>query len=163
GFKQDDELDEGIKLVHDKIGAVIQHIDYIQSTRQSDLKKIDTSELDDPSEPIVRGKVFKKLYKSFIEVACKPIDDDQEYEMAILSKLGISPQILKFYGHSTVNNLKVMILEWVELGNLRQLYEKHEISWARKIQIAKDILLGLLFLRTVNIFHRDVRCENVFV
>ncbi|KAF0537275.1 kinase-like protein [Gigaspora margarita] len=126
-------------------------------------KKIDTSELDDPKKPIIRGKVFKKMYKSLIEVACKPIDGQNKNEMAILGKLGLSPQILKFHGHSTVNNSPVMILEWAELGNLKDLYEKHDIPWTRKIQIAKDILLGLLFLRTENVFHHDVRCENVFV
>ncbi|CAG8835519.1 23277_t:CDS:2, partial [Gigaspora margarita] len=75
----------------------------------------------------------------------------------------LSPQILKFYGHSEVNNRQVMIIEWAERGNLKELYEKHDIPWRRKIQIAKEILLGLLFLRTVNVFHHDVRCENVFV
>ncbi|RIB15470.1 hypothetical protein C2G38_1578895 [Gigaspora rosea] len=135
----------------------------MQSTKLGDAKKIDPNELDDPKEPIVRGRVFKKMYKSFIDVACKPIDGQNENEMAILGKLGLSHQILKFYGHSTVNSSQVMILEWEELGNLRELYEKHDIPWTRKIKIAKNILLGLLFLRAVNVFHCDVRCENVFV
>ncbi|RIB15467.1 kinase-like domain-containing protein [Gigaspora rosea] len=135
----------------------------MQLTKQDDAKKIDPSELSEPIKSIIRGgKVFKKLYKS-TEVACKPNDGPNKNVMAILGKLGLSPQILKFYGHSTVNNLQVMILEWAELGNLRELYEKHDIPWTRKIDIAKNILLGLLFLRTVNIFHQDVRCENVFV
>ncbi|KAF0537286.1 kinase-like protein [Gigaspora margarita] len=161
GFKQvDDKLDEGVR---DKINAVAQRIDFMQSTQLGDTKKIDARELDDPKKPVVRGKVFKKMYKSFIDVACKPIDGQNENEMAILGKLGLSSQILKFYGHSVVNNSQVMILEWAELGNLRELYEKYDIPWTRKIKIAGNILLGLLFLRTVNVFHHDVRCENVFV
>ncbi|CAG8807691.1 29040_t:CDS:2, partial [Gigaspora margarita] len=73
--------------------------------------------------------------------------------MAILGKLGLSPQILKFYGHSEVNNSQVMIIEWAERGNLRGLYEK-------KMQIANDICLSFLFSRSENVFHHGVRCEN---
>ncbi|KAF0345692.1 kinase-like protein [Gigaspora margarita] len=112
----------------------------------------------------------------------KPIDGQNESELALLGKLGLSPQIIKFYGHSLINNSKVMIFERAERGNLRELYKKHDILWTKKIQVARDIqstlsipnpwvwqkkkfttvLLNLLFfLCTVNVFH--VRCENVFV
>ncbi|CAG8771954.1 26143_t:CDS:10 [Gigaspora margarita] len=145
GFKQaDDKLRDDFKHACDKIDAVTQHIDFMQSTKQGDEKNI-----IDPVD------------KSTIEIACKHINGQKENEMAILRKLGLSPQILKLYGHSVVNNLQVMILEWVELGNLRELYDKHDVLWTRKIKIAKDILLGLLFLRTVNVFHHDIRDLSV--
>ncbi|KAF0485900.1 kinase-like protein [Gigaspora margarita] len=150
----------------DKIDAVTQYIDFMQSTKQGDEKNnINPDEFDDPKKQMIRETIFKKLYKSTIEVACKPIsfDSQNENQMAILRKLNLSPQILKFYGHSVVNNSQVMIIEWAELGNLREYYDEHDITWTRKIKIAKDILIGLLFLRTVNVFHYDVRCENVFV
>ncbi|KAF0495991.1 kinase-like protein [Gigaspora margarita] len=75
----------------------------------------------------------------------------------------LDDKLNEFYEHSRVNSSKLMNIEWAERRNLREVYEKHDIPWTRKIQIAKDILLGLLFLRTVNVFHHDVRCENVFV
>ncbi|RIB29974.1 kinase-like domain-containing protein [Gigaspora rosea] len=56
-----------------------------------------------------------------------------------------------------------MIFEWAERGNLRELYEKYDIPWTRKIQISRDIRLGLLFLYSKCVFHRNLRCENVFV
>ncbi|KAF0542503.1 kinase-like protein [Gigaspora margarita] len=163
GFKQADKLDYAFKQISDKIDAVVQHIDFMQVTKQDNANKIDANELSDPVTQTNRGRVFKKLYKSTIEVACKPLVYQNEIDLAILGKLGLSPQILKFYGQSIVNSSNVIIIEWAELGNLRELYEKCDIPWTRKIQIAKDILLGLLFLRTVNIFHHDIRCENVFV
>ncbi|CAG8667644.1 38742_t:CDS:2 [Gigaspora margarita] len=158
-----DKVDESFKQVSDQIDAVAQRIIYMQTTRQGDANKIDSSELSDPQTQKNQGRVFKKIYKSFIEVACKPIDGQNEAELAIIRKLGLSPQILKFYGHSEINNTRVMIFEWAEQGSLKELYEKYDIPWTRKIQIAKDIVLGLLFLRTVNVFHHDLRCENVFV
>ncbi|CAG8503464.1 6258_t:CDS:2 [Gigaspora margarita] len=151
GFKQaDDKLRDEFKQSCDKIDAVTQYIDFMQSTKQD--------ELDDPKKQINRENLIKKLYKSTIEVACKliPIDGPNETRMAIFSKLNLSPQILKFYGHSVVNSSRVLIIEWAELGNLREHYDEHNITWTRKIKIAKDILLGLLFLRTVNVFHYDV-------
>ncbi|KAF0485895.1 kinase-like protein [Gigaspora margarita] len=166
GFNQADDKLGGFKQVCDKIDLVAQHIDYMQLTKQGDEKNyIDPSELSEPIKQNFRCIIFKTLYKSTIEVACKSIFiyGQNEYEMSILRKLSLSPQILKFYGHSVVDSYQVMILEWAELGNLKELYDKHDIPWTRKIQIAKDILLGLLFLRTVNVFHQDVRCENVFV
>ncbi|RIB18810.1 kinase-like domain-containing protein [Gigaspora rosea] len=111
----------------------------------------------------MKGSVIKKIYKSAIEVACKPIRGQNENELAILGKLGQSPRILYFYGQSYVNNSHVMVSEWAERGNLRELYDNFDIPWTRKIQIAKDIFQGITFLRTVNIFHHDIRCENVFV
>ncbi|CAG8744614.1 42086_t:CDS:2 [Gigaspora margarita] len=164
GFNQADDKLGGFKQVCDKIDLVAQHIDYMQLTKQGDEKNyIDPSELSEPIKQNFSCIIFKMLYKSTIEVACELIDGQNENHMAILRKLSLSPQILKFYGHSVVNNYQVMILEWAELGNLKEFYDKYDISWTRKIQIAKDILLGLLFLRTVNVFHNDVRCENVFV
>ncbi|KAF0485901.1 kinase-like protein [Gigaspora margarita] len=167
GFKQaDDKLRDDFKQACDKIDAVTQYIDFMQLTKQDDEKNnINPDEFDDPKKQINRENLIKKLYKSTIEVACKPIsfDSQNENQMAILRKLNLSPQILKFYGHSVVNNSQVMIIEWAELGNLREYFDEHDITWTRKIKIAKDILLGLLFLRTVNVFHYDVRCENVFV
>ncbi|CAG8649923.1 28404_t:CDS:2 [Gigaspora margarita] len=159
------KLDDGNKQVCDKLDLVAQRIDIMLLTKQGDEKNnIDPSELSEPMKQKTIGNIVKKLYKgSTIEVACKPIDGQNENEMSILRKLSLSPQILKFYGHSVVNNSQIMVIEWAEHGNLRELYNKHDIPWTRKIQIAKDILLGLLFLRTVNVFHHDIRCENVFV
>ncbi|CAG8843304.1 35485_t:CDS:2, partial [Gigaspora margarita] len=48
----DCKFDEGIKQVSDKIEAAAQRIDFMQSTKLGDTKKIDTRELDDPKEPI---------------------------------------------------------------------------------------------------------------
>ncbi|CAG8782383.1 32763_t:CDS:10, partial [Gigaspora margarita] len=94
-FKQGDyKLYEHINLVHDKIEVVQQE------------------------------EMFLKRYiNQKIVVACKLIDGQNENEMVILHKLGLS-QILKFYGYSVVNNSQVMILGWAELGNLWKLYEK---------------------------------------
>ncbi|KAF0480812.1 kinase-like protein [Gigaspora margarita] len=104
-----------------------------------------------------------KLYNGF-EVECKPIDDykNQESELSILGKLQ-SKYILRFYGLSSVDNLKVTVIEWTNDGTLKELYNTYIIPWTRKLQIVRDICHGIVFLRRLNIFHHDLRCGNVFI
>jgi serine/threonine protein kinase len=93
-----------------------------------------------------RGKrepfIIKKSLKSSIDVACVPksIPEDNsmkaqkiQAQLAILGKLQDSPNILKFYGLSHVDNNLVMVLEWAELGNLREVYNKFDIAWTAKV------------------------------
>ncbi|KAF0485893.1 hypothetical protein F8M41_022726 [Gigaspora margarita] len=83
----------------------------MQSTKQGDEKNnIDPGELSEPIKQNSRCIIFKTLYKSTIEAACKPVDNQNENQMSILCKL-----------------------EWAEQGNLRELYDKHDIPWTRKI------------------------------
>ncbi|KAF0547908.1 kinase-like protein [Gigaspora margarita] len=146
-----------------RVDKSLEEVREVSDKIKIDPIKIDQTELSEPMAQTNRGRVFKRIYKSFIEVACKPIDDHNKIEFAIHGKLSQSSQILRFYDHSIINNSIVIVFDWAKRGNLRELYNKYGISWTRKIQIAKDILLGLLFLDTVNIFHHDLRCENVFV
>ena len=122
----------------------------------------------------VRGKVFKKLLKETIQVACIPFDnqlsDDGELRatLAILSKLHSSDSIIKFHGTSCVNDKNVLIFDWAHMGNLKYVYEGYNkenklISWKEKLKIAYDICLGLQFLHKCALYHRDVRCKNILV
>ncbi|CAB4410187.1 unnamed protein product [Rhizophagus irregularis] len=140
---------------------------------------IDPKELTDPiggKASDRRGKkepfILKKTLKNSIEVACVPksIPEDNsmkaqkiQAQLAILGKLQDSPNILKFYGLSHVDDNLVMILEWAELGNLREVYNKFDIVWTAKVSIALGICRGITFLHSCNIYHHDVRCENVMM
>ncbi|CAG8574134.1 4038_t:CDS:2, partial [Dentiscutata heterogama] len=137
----------------ERVDNALKEVD--ESLKQLDIK------LDESLKQV--GNKFEDSYKQVGDKLEGPIDGQNESELAIIRKLGLSPQIIKFYGQAEINNSKVIIFEWAERGNLRELYNKYDIPWTRKIQIAKEILFGLLFLRTVNVFHHDVRCENIFV
>ncbi|CAG8657875.1 16367_t:CDS:2, partial [Dentiscutata erythropus] len=72
-------------------------------------------------------QIIKKVYKGFIEVACKSRDPDKHKfrrELLILGKLGECQNIEKFYGLSKIDGKEVMIFEWVEMGNLREIYNQ---------------------------------------
>ncbi|KAF0519599.1 kinase-like protein [Gigaspora margarita] len=162
-------------MIVQEISIIKSQIDKQQSNDINDINvpKIDAKELIHPPHPEsndVRGShrpLHKKFYKGF-EVACKPIEDSKtskrlQGELSILGKLGLSPNILHFYGLSYIENCEVMVSEWAEYRSLKDLYDHYDIAWTRKIQMIRDICRAILFLREVNIFHHDIRCENVLV
>ncbi|CAJ0754347.1 11055_t:CDS:2 [Entrophospora sp. SA101] len=106
-----------------------------------------------PDNISVRGKVFKKMLKETIQVACVPFDaqlyckdekDELEATLAILSKLHSSDSIIKFHGTSRVNDKDVLIFDWAHKGNLKYVYEEYNkqnklIPWKKKLKIAYGI------------------------
>ncbi|CAG8802585.1 15704_t:CDS:2 [Gigaspora margarita] len=174
------KLDIGVDNINQRLDVLVQSIDLIQS-------KIDQSNTDNPrsnvqaqridhkelSSPHVQtdndirdnGNIIKKFLNNTIEVACKSIKDfnNSESELAILGKFSHSPYIVRFYGLTNFDNCDFMVLDWAEYGTLRDVYCKYDIPWTRKIKILRNICRGLVYLRSVNIFHHDLRCKNVLV
>ncbi|CAI2166719.1 19772_t:CDS:10 [Funneliformis geosporum] len=140
------------------------------------VKKIVPNELTDPLErvasdrrgktkPYIVKKLLKKFLKQSIDVACIPTYYGKNFKthLVILGKLHSSPDILKFYGLSHVENHKVMVFEWAEYGNLREVYNAYDISWTSKVSIALNICRGIIFLHSCSILHHDIRCENILM
>lgn len=131
-------------------------VDQLKDQRRPDLPisetlKATTIEPKDIMDPLVgkktdcRGKkepfIYKKSYKA-MEVACIPSEipeDDSpqankiQARLVILGKLRDSPNILKFYGLSHLDNQMVMVVEWAELGSLREVYNTYDIAWPSKV------------------------------
>ncbi|KAF0458747.1 kinase-like protein [Gigaspora margarita] len=167
--KLENDIGSKMDMVVQEISIIKSQIDKQQSN-DINVPKIDAKELINPPFPgdnDIRGShrpLHKKFYKGF-EVACKPIEDSKrrQGELTILGKLSLSPNILRFYGLSYIDNREVMVSEWAEHRSLKDLYDNYDIAWPRKLQIIRDICRAILFLREVNIFHHDIRCENVLV
>ncbi|GBB98569.1 hypothetical protein RclHR1_32650002, partial [Rhizophagus clarus] len=161
------------------IKTFIEEIRYIKSekVRSTKPKEIDQRELTDPphkEDSDYRGsnkQVFRRLYKNCEDVACKRFElnkKDEEYEskprqLTILSKLSKCANIIKFYGLSNYDGKQYMIEEWAYYENLKETYENYDISWTRKLHIATDICRAIVFLQSVQIYHHDIRCENVML
>ncbi|RGB43082.1 kinase-like domain-containing protein [Rhizophagus diaphanus] len=140
--------------------------------------KIDSKELTLPT----RGKSDDKRGKgpNFIvrrilsgqEVACKLTSTTeeemktntsvQEY-LKFLMKLSECNHILRFYGVSKIDDVNALVFEWAHYGTLKELYEKKDIQWQYKVQIALKICRGLIFLQKAEILHHDLRCENILM
>ncbi|KAF0380092.1 kinase-like protein [Gigaspora margarita] len=180
--KIENKIEQVGNNIGSKIDMVVQEISILKSqidkqqSNDINVPKIDAKELINPPHPEsndVRGShrpLQKKFYKG-VEVACKPIEDSKDSknakryqgELTILGKLSLSPNILRFYGLSYIDNREVMVSEWAEHKSLKDLYDHYDIAWTRKIQMIRDICRAILFLREVNVFHHDIRCENVLV
>ncbi|KAF0531731.1 kinase-like protein [Gigaspora margarita] len=161
-------VEETLKTLGTKLDLVVQSVNIAKNSDDVPLPKIDQNELYGPIKQDYRGSenrpVIKKFYKGS-EVACRPTKMSKflNEEIKLLGKLGQSPYILQFYGLSNVDNHDVLIFDWAENRTLKELYNNYHIPWTRKIQITRDICRGLIYLRSVQIFHHDVRCKNVFV
>ncbi|CAB4440031.1 unnamed protein product [Rhizophagus irregularis] len=117
----------------------------------------------------IRGtSVIRKLYKSF-DVACIPITIPTEkansikQQIEIMIKLNSSRNFLKYYGISNTIDTLIMINEWAELGNLKEVYNDYNISWNVKIQIALDICRGICFMHENKILHHNLQCANIMM
>ncbi|EXX79299.1 hypothetical protein RirG_006970 [Rhizophagus irregularis DAOM 197198w] len=182
------KVEGGIDGLSQKVNMVYQSVELLKTQASSTnsisifaevhAPEVDSTFLADP--PIFRKTdqrgndpfLVRKIYKQGIEVACKPIiipkKDTLEYQrtqthLAILGKISESRNILLFYGISYVDNHIVMVLEWAEKGNLKEVYKQYDITWNRKVHMVLDICRGIMFLNGANIFHHDIRCENVMV
>ncbi|CAB5209089.1 unnamed protein product [Rhizophagus irregularis] len=174
--KLDEDRDKTIKFtslnrVIDTISLLNKQVNEQDSTVVVTAKDIKASELQDPLRYVKprqgsRVKIQKKIYNA-LEVACKPISVDNiqktKKHLAILEKLDACPYIIKFHGLSEIATEKVMVFEWAELGNLKDVYQQFKIDWEAKITITRDICRGLAFLQSVKILHHDIRCENVLI
>ncbi|CAG8785910.1 38134_t:CDS:2 [Gigaspora margarita] len=165
------KVDQSLKDIEETLekleGDIENAANKIENKIENDIGN-DAKELINPPFPgdnDIRGShrpLHKKFYKGF-EVACKPIEDSKrrQGELTILGKLSLSPNILCFYGLSYIDNREVIVSEWAKHRSLKDLYDNYDIAWPRKLQIIGLISFGFVF--EVNIFHHDIRCENVLV
>ncbi|CAG8515152.1 1314_t:CDS:10 [Funneliformis caledonium] len=124
-------------------------------------KEIEPNELSDSREKRKHYPI-RKFLKQSIDVACIR-NDNLSSRIVILELLSYSPNVLKFYGLSYVENHQVMVFEWAEHGNLREVYNTYEISWVAKVSIALGICRGIIFLHSCSVLHRELRCESIMM
>ncbi|CAB5366937.1 unnamed protein product [Rhizophagus irregularis] len=114
------------------------------------------------------NKWYKTTNKGEV-FAFKTIAEGENYMIAqnkvtILKELHDWQNIIKFYGIISDGNQWYLVTEWAERGNLREFYQnKNDFDLKLKLRISLDIARGLNFLRTVEIFHRDIRAENILI
>eukprot|EP01061_Rhynchopus_euleeides_P014896 TRINITY_DN25654_c0_g1_i3.p1 TRINITY_DN25654_c0_g1~~TRINITY_DN25654_c0_g1_i3.p1 ORF type:complete len:561 (+),score=128.06 TRINITY_DN25654_c0_g1_i3:207-1685(+) len=116
---------------------------------------------------------FKHVYEAFdtdsaIQVAWNEAAiDTTEREIDILCKLS-HPNIVNIYSawEDTERRLMVFITELLTSGSLRQ-YMRGSQSTSMGFNVVRNwgsqILQGLKYLHDNNVWHRDLKCDNIFV
>lgn len=123
------------------------------------------------------GQVFKVTHKETKEVMVlkelyRWVDDDAQRnflkEVAVLRSLS-HRNVLRFIGVLYKEKKLHLITEFVSGGTLASLLHgsadnpQVSISWTDRIHFARDISMGMSYLHTMNIIHRDLNSHNCLV
>ncbi|KAK9804823.1 hypothetical protein WJX72_007321 [[Myrmecia] bisecta] len=120
------------------------------------------------------GKVFRGLRGGMQDVAIKMLTHAgdvqiQQFrkEISILKKLSFDRNIVQFYGACLQAGKPILVLEYMEGGDLRQALcgkRGEELRMGRKGQlVALDIARGLHFLHSNKVMHSDLKTGNVLL
>lgn len=95
------------------------------------------------------------MYQTPIEVILREIS---------VHKSLIHPNIVRLYGHIEDKNKIYLILEYVEKGSLYKILQKKDVlKESEACEYFKQACIGVRYLHSCNIIHRDIKSENLLV
>jgi len=80
-------------------------------------------------------------------------------------RAGKNPYLVKIYGYIRTRKMLGIVLEYMEKGSLFDLLHKRKerLSQLQRVRMGRHCALGLAYLHTKNVIHRDIKSMNILV
>ncbi|CAG8474604.1 3964_t:CDS:2 [Paraglomus brasilianum] len=101
-------------------------------------------------------------------IVLKQLFDQKDFvqEIRLHKRVHDGDYIVKLHGITKDNDGNLgMIMKYAAHGSLRDYLKSHasKLTWYQKVQLAKQITIGLSFIHRERIFHRDFHSGNILV
>ena len=90
------------------------------------------------------------------------LEPKQERELELMRGLECE-YIVRLYGTSLVNGRMGLVMELLPMGSLESTMKKSVFTPELKMRYAKDMCVGMEYLHSQHIIHRDLKLANVLV
>jgi serine/threonine protein kinase/formylglycine-generating enzyme required for sulfatase activity len=137
----------------------------------------------DPQTDLLGKGGFATVYKAFDKILEMPValkffhPQDQANKYTIINEIKRAillshPNIVKYYGvetltsqnfHGQTEEMQIGVMEYVQEGQFKSYMNNNSVTTDELKKLLIDILLGLQYLHSEGIIHRDIKPQNILL